>query len=86
MNDVCRACERPANLHGRGLCCTCHRLHSRSGTLHWFPRLPHSDYVARIEDYRELAAQREHRESIANRLGVSLRSIERYAAATRGAA
>ncbi len=82
MIHTCRACERG------GLCTTCHRLHAKTNTLHWFPCRPPGRWVlrlARLEDYRELAEQREDRERIAARLAVSVRTVERYAASEREA-
>lgn len=85
MTVTCRSCGRRRPHRRRSLCTTCYRLHAESGTLHWFPALARGKYrptQGRIEDYREVLAG-EHIEMAASRLGVSRRTVERYAAQIR---
>lgn len=86
MTITCRSCGQTRSHRRRGLCKACYRLHTETGTLYWFPPLPHGKSrtrMARLENFRELAEQREHRELIASRLAVSVRTVQRYEAATR---
>ncbi|MEO3860919.1 hypothetical protein [Acrocarpospora sp. B8E8] len=88
MTPTCRACDRHVGLHRRGLCRTCHNLHAKTGTLHWFPPKPRTSRpaAARVQDFAELRGQGELRTVAAARIGVSTRTASRYAARIRKAA
>lgn len=83
----CRACQRAGLTHrGRGLCHTCHRLHTASGTLHWFPAPPRgraAEAAERLADYAELRSQGEQVPVAAARAGVCERTGWRYQARLR---
>ena len=81
---ICAACGELRIHAGRWLCVPCYRALLRRGALHRYP--PVGAWVAtagRIEDYLELAERGYSRAEIAERLGVSLRTVERYARKTR---
>lgn len=90
INCVC--CQQRGLHHGRGLINGCHQRHRLAGTLNQFPRTvepgqpwqPTGPHGRRMLDrYAQLAAIRPplSKKRIAWELGVSERSIERYAAA-----
>ncbi|MGP3914361.1 helix-turn-helix domain-containing protein [Nonomuraea sp. 10N515B] len=83
---TCDSCGLLASHKGRGLCDPCHRWHSKTGTLSRFPLL-HTwiETRDRVREYAELRRQGLSRREIAAQLGVTLRSVERYAAAVRAA-
>lgn len=81
---VCRCCGQLGMHNARGLRATCYSRHTDAGTLHQYPRLNTKlPRLWRIETYQELAASTTSREQIAARLGVTERSVQRYAAALR---
>lgn len=90
----CACCGRPGRRHGRGLVEACYTRHHSKGTLDRFPRVrvhvepwqptgPHGRRM--LEQYRQFAAIRPRPtiQRIAFELGVTVRSVERYAAAVR---
>lgn len=86
---TCVACQRgPLASHGRDLCATCHRLHTASGTLRWFPPHPRSAAGAEISraDYAELRSWGESREQAAARIGIATITARRYDTRIRKAA
>jgi len=91
VNCVC--CGRPGTHKGRGLRASCHQWHSVHGTLEKFPRTvqpaeriwvptsPSGRHM--LERYAQLDALRPRpsNEAIAFELGVTVRQVQRYAAA-----
>lgn len=78
----CLDCGDPADT--RGYCHVCYDRRKRTGDLPTVQRhLPLDD---RIEDYRFLAAQGLAQHEIAERMGVTTRHVQRYAAAAKGRA
>lgn len=90
---TCASCGRHRPHKARGLCSACHQRHSTHGGLEQYPRsryptgrvwIPTSRYGRRmLQRYQELAAVRPplSKKHIAFELGVSVRQVERYAAA-----
>lgn len=91
---TCICCEQRGPSHGRYLIHNCYIRHQKHGSLERFPRMtqpgtpwqptgPHGRRM--LERYRELAALRPRPTTawIAFELGVTVRSVERYAAAVR---
>jgi len=80
----CFDCERIKGIRGRGLCDACHRKRQRRGTLHQMPKTPLT-----IEKYKEFLMIREYEPEtsarlIAKRIGVDIRTIQRYNAYRNG--
>ncbi|MET8866492.1 hypothetical protein ABZW11_26440 [Nonomuraea sp. NPDC004580] len=91
---TCADCGKPGLNHARNLDGVCYSRHQRRGTLDQFPRTAgtaepwqpaRSDGQRMMDRYRALAQLRPpmSKRAIAWELGVSERSVERYAAALR---
>ncbi|MCK2219745.1 hypothetical protein MF672_039010 [Actinomadura sp. ATCC 31491] len=90
---TCACCNRTGRHHGRRLIASCYTRRQRNGSMQLFPKVtpnnpwqPTSRHGRRMPArYQALAAVRPplSKRTIALELGVSVRSVERYAAASR---
>ena len=90
---TCICCGRTGPSHGRRLILTCYSRNLKRGTLDQYPLVisakqwqpARSDSRRMVDRYRQLAAIRPtpSKTWIAWELGVTVRSVERYAAAAR---
>jgi DNA-binding CsgD family transcriptional regulator len=78
---ICLGCGHLREHEARGLCHPCYGFHIHAETIDQYPLIgTHLSHLWRMQDYVELRAQHLTKKQIAVRLGVTVRSVERYIA------
>lgn len=79
----CADCGDPGNHSGRGLCVRCYSAHKRRGTLSSFPSVVESALPDWVDDVTHAGLITATNGELAQRFGVTRRTIERRRARAR---